>query len=74
MIATGKTYTLENFVSVAFSCLGLDWQKYVKQSDVFFRPTDVLISRGDPEKAALKLGWQAQFDMSQGVEKMIYDG
>ena len=73
VIATGKTYTLENFVSVAFSCLGLDWQKYVNQSDVFLRPTDLLISRADPAKAALKLGWQAQFDMPQVVIKMMQD-
>lgn len=71
VIATGKTYLLEEFVKLAFATFDLDWRDHVKQSDVFFRPTDLLVSSADPSKAKLKLGWQAQFDMPRVVEMMM---
>jgi GDPmannose 4,6-dehydratase len=71
VIATGKTYSLENFVQTTFASLDLDWRAHVKQSNEFFRPTDLLVSSADPSHAKLKLGWQACFDMPKVVEKML---
>lgn len=71
VIATGKTYLLEDFVRLAFATFDLDWREHVKQSDIFFRPTDLLVSSADPSKAKLKLGWQAQLDMPIVVAKMM---
>jgi len=71
VIATGKTYTLQNFVDVVFSRLGLDWQNYVVLSETLIRPTDIIVSTANPERALTKLGWQAQFDMPQVVDKMM---
>lgn len=71
VIATGKTYLLEDFVRLAFETFDLDWREHIKQSDIFFRPTDLLVSCADPSKAQLKLGWKAQFDMPVVVEKMM---
>jgi len=71
VIATGKTYLLEDFVRLAFATFDLDWRKHVKQSDEFFRPTDLLVSSADPSKAKLKLGWEAKFDMPKVVEMMM---
>lgn len=71
VIATGKTYSLEDFVRFTFSAFDLDWRDHVQQSEEFFRPTDLLVSRADPSKANLILGWQAQITMPQVVEKMV---
>jgi GDPmannose 4,6-dehydratase len=71
VIATGKTYALEEFVKMAFAAVGLDWKEHVGQADEFMRPTDLLISSADPGKAKMKLGWQARTDMPQVVQKMI---
>jgi GDPmannose 4,6-dehydratase len=71
VIATGKSYLLEDFVRLAFATFDLDWHKHVKQSDEFFRPTDLLVSSADPSKANLKLGWKAEFDMPKVVEMMM---
>ncbi|CAN1525154.1 Gmd GDP-D-mannose dehydratase [Methylophilaceae bacterium] len=74
VIATGKTYTLENFVNEVFTTLDLDWKSHVTQSDSLIRPTDIIISAADPQKVFRKLGWQAQFDMPAVVKKMLqYD-
>lgn len=71
VIATGSSNTLQSFVESAFDFLGLDWKSHVVQSDEFFRPTDLLLSKANPAKAAKVLNWQASTDMKQLIAKMI---
>ncbi len=71
IVATGKTFTLENFVSEAFSYLGLNWQDHVIQDSTFLRPTDLMISKADPTKAKIEIGWEAKFDTIDVVRNMI---
>ena len=71
VIATGETNPLEVFVAEVFSQLGLDWKKHVKQNPEFMRPTDLLVSIGDANKALKKLNWQAQYKMRDVVKMMI---
>jgi GDPmannose 4,6-dehydratase len=71
VIATGKTYAISDFVEMAFTTLGLDWTKHVRQADDIRRPTDLLVSRADPSKAKAKLGWQARTTLPEVVRKMI---
>ena len=59
VIATGQTITLREFVAEAFAALGLDWQDHVKVDSALFRPADIAVSRANPAKAALSLGWKA---------------
>ena len=71
VIATGVTYTLEDFVNLTFTNYGLNWKDHVVLSQEFIRPTDLPISSADPSKAKLKLNWQARSSMPQVVENMI---
>lgn len=71
VIATGYTDTLESFVSQAFGYLGLDWETHVVIDPAFCRPTDVLVSRSDPTKAKIKLGWEARYKMKDVVRALI---
>jgi len=71
VIATGESYTLEEFVVAAFDSIGLNWQDYVITDRSLFRPTDLAISRGNPTKAREKLGWQAQYKMPDVVRMMV---
>jgi GDPmannose 4,6-dehydratase len=73
VIATGKSYSLEDFVRLSFLAYELDWRKYVQQSEDLFRPTDLLVSSADPKKALIKLGWQADVQLPQLIKKMIAD-
>ena len=73
VIATGETNKLEDFVHTVFSSLGLDWKEHVAVNQELFRPADILISRADPERAARKLGWRAQYRM-RDVAKMMVEG
>lgn len=71
VIATGETNTLEAFVAEAFSQLGLDWQEHVTTDPSLLRPSEIMVSRGNPEKAGTTLGWQAQNRMKDVIRIMI---
>ena len=71
VIATGESSKLEDFVATAFATVGLNWQDHVISDRSLLRPTDLAISRGNPNKAKEKLGWQAQYKMTDIVRMMV---
>ena len=71
VIATGASFSLQAFVSVAFAHMGLDWQQHVRQVDHLYRPTDIAVSRADPSKATHELGWTARHHMDEVVALML---
>jgi len=70
VIATGQSHSLEEFVAAAFAEVGLDWQDHVDINPQLFRPTEIAASRGDPQKSARVLGWQARYLMPEVVRMM----
>jgi GDPmannose 4,6-dehydratase len=73
VIATGDTYSLQDFVQVTFDYLGLDWKDWVLFDNKFHRPSDIVLSVANPSKAREKLGWTAKIKMPEVVERMIND-
>jgi len=71
VLATGRTHTVRRFVELAFDCVGLDYQQYVKLDPAFMRPADVDILVGDPSKARQKMGWEASTSLETLVELMV---
>jgi len=65
VIATGKTQSVREFLTLVFSHLDLNWEDYVEIDPRYFRPTEVELLLGDPSKAAEKLGWTATTDLKQ---------
>jgi GDPmannose 4,6-dehydratase len=70
VIATGETNSLEDFVAVAFEAVGLSWREHVVSDPSLLRPSEIMISKGNPNKALKKLGWRANRKM-RDVIKMI---
>ena len=71
VIATGETNTLESFVAETFSQAGLDWREHVSTDPSLLRPSEIMISRGNPEKAERNLGWRAQSRMREVIRTMV---
>jgi len=71
VVATGESYSLEDFVSTTFSELDLNWQDYVVVDKEFYRPAESLLGRGCAEKALRKLDWQAKCKMPDVVRNML---
>jgi GDPmannose 4,6-dehydratase len=71
VIATGESFTLEQFVQEAFSQLHLDWREHTDISDALFRPTDITVGKGNAAKAGLHLDWKAKFRMPEVISMML---
>jgi GDPmannose 4,6-dehydratase len=86
VIATGKQYSVRDFVNLAAKKLEmkLDWRgsgadehaldtkgrKIVAVDRGYFRPAEVDTLLGDPSKAQAKLGWTAKISFDALVEEM----
>jgi GDPmannose 4,6-dehydratase len=56
VIATSETHSVQELVEIAFECVGLDWQQYVRTDAKFARPAEVDLLLGDASKARAELG------------------
>jgi GDPmannose 4,6-dehydratase len=71
VIATGETHPVKEFVELAFSYVGLNWQDYVVIDKAFYRPAEVYELRGNYAKAKQKLGWKPTVSFKELVEMML---
>lgn len=71
IIATGKTYSLKEFVEKVFCRLNMPWQDKVVLNQSYTRPTDIQRSAAFPGKAEKKLGWKASYKMDDIVNMMV---
>lgn len=71
VIATGKNYSVKEFLAKTFSLLELDWKEYVETDPRYFRPTEVDELLGNAEKARKKLGWKPRVDFDGLVKMMV---
>jgi GDPmannose 4,6-dehydratase len=71
VVGTGETHSVEEFVRIAFSHVGLDWKKYVVIDPEFYRPAEVDLLLSSPAKALSVLGWQPEVSFEQLVRMMV---
>ena len=72
VVATGVGATVQQFVEVAFSHAGLNWQDHLEIDKKYIRPTEVDALIGDPSKAKRELGWSAKTHW-QDLAKLMVD-
>ncbi|MFP3905511.1 MAG: GDP-mannose 4,6-dehydratase [Acidimicrobiales bacterium] len=71
VIATGRTHTVREFCRIAFEHVGLDYEDHVAVDQKFFRPAEVELLIGDPDKARQHLGWEATTSFEELVTMMV---
>jgi GDPmannose 4,6-dehydratase len=71
ILATGITHSVRELLDVAFSCAGLDWEKFVEIDEKLIRPAEVDYLRGDSTKAKEKLGWEPEVGFKELIEMMV---
>ena len=71
VIATGKTYSVKEFLEEAFGYMKLDWRKYVKIDKRYFRPTEVDLLLGNSAKARRQLKWKPKVGFKELVRMMV---
>ena len=71
VLATNRTHTIGEFLTVAFGRLNLDWHDYVKFDERLLRPAEVDLLIGDYSKAKMQLGWEPKTQMKELAELMV---
>ena len=71
VIATGQCHSVKEFLEIAFSCVGLDYENYLEIDKKLFRPSEVMLLRGDATKATKQLGWNHEVSFEGLVEEMV---
>ncbi|MBE9118106.1 GDP-mannose 4,6-dehydratase [Lusitaniella coriacea LEGE 07157] len=71
VVATGETYSIREFLEIAFSWVNLEWKDYVEFDERYLRPAEVELLIGDPSKAKAKLGWERSVSFEGLVKLMV---
>jgi len=89
ILATGNTYTVREFVESAFNNIGMqiNWKDsgdneegysdnnelVVKVNPDFYRPAEVDILIGNPEKSKTQLGWESKTTLEELCHMMVIE-
>ncbi len=71
VIATNETHTIKEFIDESFKIAELNPERYIEIDPIFFRPSDVVLLRGDYSKAKEKLGWEPKVKFKELVKMMV---
>ena len=72
VIATGKSYSVREFLEFVFNYADLDIGKYLKIDERLFRPHEVPYLLGDSSKAQSQLNWQPKVNFEE-LAIMMYE-
>ena len=67
VFASGRSYSVREFLDVAFRHVGLDWRRFVTAKES--RPGPALI--GIPDKAIRQLNWRSRYTFDDLVNHMV---
>ena len=71
VIATGETHSVKEFAEMAFSHVGLNYQDYLSSDEIFFRPAEVHLLKGDYSKGKKILGWEPTVSFEKLIQMMV---
>jgi GDPmannose 4,6-dehydratase len=62
---------VRELVDVAFACVGLDAERYLRTDPTLVRPPEHALAIGDPTRAREQLGWSVQTSFEQLIAEMV---
>jgi len=71
VIGTGEQHTVEEFLSIAFKHVGLNFRDHLKIDEKFFRPAEVETLLADPKNSEKKLRWKPKIKFKDLVIEMV---
>ena len=71
VLASGVGRTVAQFAQVAFACVELEADRFVRVDPSLVRAPEATPSVGDPAKARARLGWEPDVSFEQLVERMV---
>jgi len=71
VVATGRNVSVRDFCRIAFSHVGLEYEKFVDVDPALFRRAEVDAVLGSATKAKAKLGWSPKTSVEELVAMMV---
>jgi len=71
VIATGQSWSVEDFAARAFAVADLDMQSHLRHDPTLLRPADIPVLCGDASRARSTLNWAPSLSFDQLVERMV---
>ncbi len=71
ILASGVPHTVAELADVAFACVGLEAERYIRVEDSLVRAKEGTPPVGDPTRAHRELGWRPRVDFEQLVQRMV---
>jgi GDPmannose 4,6-dehydratase len=71
VIATGRTTTVRDMCAIAFKHAGLTMDDHLVIDPELFRPAEVDVLLGNPEKARKKFGWEPKIGLEEMIVEMV---
>ena len=71
VVGTGVGTTVRDFCQTAFQSAGLDWEKYLKIDEKYFRPTEVNALICDPDRTTELLNWKPKTHWQELAKLMV---
>ena len=71
VVATGRSYSVRDFLHTAFAKADLDWEQHVSFDPRYLRPAEVDHLEGDPRVANDRLNWKPEVDFDALVTMMV---
>jgi GDPmannose 4,6-dehydratase len=71
VVATGETWSVREFLELAFCQVGLNYQDHVEIDARYCRPAEVDLLLGDPTKIREQLGWEPRVSFRELVQMMV---
>ncbi len=71
VIATGRTTTVRDMCKIAFEHAGLGIDKHLVIDPDLFRPAEVDVLLGNPQKAKDAFGWEATITLEEMIVEMV---
>ncbi|MEO8372758.1 MAG: GDP-mannose 4,6-dehydratase [Candidatus Solibacter sp.] len=71
VVATGECHSVREFVEIAFSHAGLDYNNYVVIDPQIYRSAESILLQGDASKARRVLGWAPTVKFEDLVREMV---
>lgn len=71
VVATGQTTTVRRMCEIAFNHAGLAMDRHLVIDEKFFRPAEVDVLLGNPDKAIQKLNWRPKTSLEDLIVMMV---
>ncbi len=71
VVGSGEMHSVQEFLELVFSKLGLNWKGFVEFDPRYLRPSEVDALCADPSKLKKVTGWEPLISFDQMVDNMI---